>query len=65
MGACAYIPDEMLKNTCKVGQGKDSCRYILGTPRGFECGKHTALKETIDESVDKMSAKGDNCKGLN
>lgn len=65
MGAGAYIPSETLKNVCKIGQGKDCCRYILFTSSGFECGKSTSLKETIDEGVDKMIAKGDNCKGLN
>lgn len=29
MGASAYIPSETLKNVCKMGQGKDCCRYIL------------------------------------
>lgn len=58
------IPDDTLKNICKIGQGKDCCRYILCDPNGFSCGKHTALKETINENVNKMTAKGDNCEGL-
>ena len=59
------IPDNVLKNICKLGQEDKCCRYILSSSvYGFECGKHTALKDTIDKNVDKMTAKGDNCEGL-
>lgn len=58
------INDETLKNICKLGQKEKCCRYILCTPNGFECGKNTSLKSTIDENVNNMTAKGDNCNGL-
>lgn len=58
------IPDETLKNVCKIGQGINCCRYILCRQNGFECGKLTKLKEIIDKRVSIMVAKGDNCKGL-
>lgn len=58
------IPKETLKNVCKIGQGKDCCRYITCGPNGFECEKHTSLKKTLDNSVSHMVAKGDNCEGL-
>ena len=58
------ISNETLKNVCKIGQGANCCRYILCGQNGFECGKLTKLKESIDKRVNIMTAKGDNCKGL-
>lgn len=58
------ISNETLKNVCKIGQGANCCRYILCGQNGFECGKLTKLKESIDKRVNIMAAKGDNCKGL-
>lgn len=60
------ISDERLKNICKIGQGNECCRYILGGNNGFECGKHSKLKKEIDDRVNSnfMIAKGDNCEGL-
>lgn len=58
------IPEEILKNICKIGEGKDCCRYIIYSSNGFECVKHTSLKKTIDDKVSFMVAQGDNCKGL-
>lgn len=29
------IPDETLKNVCKIGQGINCCRYILCGQNGF------------------------------
>lgn len=58
------IPDETLKNVCKITQGANCCRYILCGQNGFECGKLTKLKESIDKCVNIMITKGDNCKGL-
>ena len=58
------ISEETLINVCKIGQGKDCCRYILSDINGFECGKHTDFKELIDNRINNMVAKGDNCEGL-
>ena len=58
------IPSEMLKNTCKIGQGEACCRYITCSQNGFECEKKSALKGVIDSRVLYMTAKGDNCEGL-
>ncbi len=60
------ITEETLKNICKIGQGENCCRYLLCGQNGFECGKHTNLKTTLDNRVNSnlMVAKGDNCEGL-
>lgn len=58
------IPNETLRNVCKIGQGANCCRYILFGPSGFKCCKLTKSKESIDSNINNMTAKGDNCKGL-
>lgn len=60
------IPDEHLVNVCKYRQGQSTCRYIfyLLSAHGFICGKNIpSVKDKID-SAGEMSAKGDNCMGL-
>lgn len=60
------IDKDTLKNICKIGQNEKCCRYLLCGSNGFECGKHSELKEALDNRVNLnlMVAKGDNCKGL-
>lgn len=53
-----------IKEVCKMGQGKDCCRYLLCSAEGFECGKTGALKGVIDSRVEYMTAQGDNCEGV-
>ena len=51
---------------CKMGQGKETCRY-LATGSRWECLKTSCLlKKNIDKKVEngEMIAKGDNCQGL-
>ena len=49
---------------CKAGQGSACCRYLLGGPEGFHCGKlDAAMRAAIDERQSTMVAKGDNCAG--
>ena len=57
------IARRYLIDICLVGQGANCCKYIGLTPRGMECQKLTPMKTAIDKQV-KMSAQGDNCKGL-
>ena len=59
------IPDEHLREVCKIGQGNECCRYILCGRNGFECGKRDTLKKFIDDQVlgNEMAAQGDNCDG--
>ena len=51
-----------LKSICKIGQGKECCRYILIGKDGFECAKNTSLQKNLDDRVEQMNAQGDNCK---
>ena len=56
---------DYLKNTCKIGQGGECCRYILVSGKGFECAKLSTAKEELDRKVEMglFTAKGDNCDG--
>lgn len=59
------IPDDTLKEVCKMGQRGDCCRYIIVDPElGIVCAKHTKWQALIDGRVDQMVAKGDNCEGI-
>lgn len=58
------VDNKTLKEICKMGQGNDCCRYIICGADGIECGKGTEFQLAIDANVSKMTAKGDNCKGL-
>jgi hypothetical protein len=54
-----------LKETCKIGQGAECCRYIVAGKEGITCAKLTPLKSTIDARVESNTfvAQGDNCEG--
>jgi hypothetical protein len=55
---------EYVNNICKVGQGKDCCRYLAADKYGFCCLKlDEKAKKHIDNHVEYMSAKADNCEG--
>lgn len=56
---------DYIKNTCKIGQGADCCRFILVSRKGFECGKFGSAKGELDRKVAMglFTAKGDNCDG--
>jgi hypothetical protein len=56
--------NEIIKNTCKIGQGEKCCKYLVVGTGGFECMKlHN--KEFIDRQWAKTQhvAQGDNCEG--
>ena len=61
------ISDDLLKNTCKIQHGTQTCRYIVMGEVGFICVKGTQLQSSIDNLVMKkqMVARGDNCPGVN
>ena len=59
--------NEYIKNTCKIGQGSDCCKYLLLGKEGFTCGKVSEhWKKTVDESWANGNhvAQGDNCEGI-
>ena len=55
---------EIVKDTCKIGQEHDCCRYLIIGGDGFECAKLTNMKLTLDSRGDSMTARADNCDGL-
>ena len=61
-----FIEDEYVLRVCRPGS-KETCRYLLMSPKGWECGKVILdLKDTLDKRVEQglMKAKGDNCTGI-
>ena len=61
------INDEKLKAVCKIGAGKECCRYLACGADGFECLKNTSAAKLLDKRVeaDTITAQGDNCVGDN
>lgn len=61
MGVSKYM-----KETCKIGQDNDCCRYLILGGSGFECAKLGSLKDILDQRAESktMVAQGDNCDGL-
>jgi hypothetical protein len=60
------FPDiEWVKETCKIGQGYECCRYLTMHPAGWSCEKHSEMKKYLDMrvSIGSMTARGDNCLG--
>ena len=54
-----------VKDTCKIGQGQDCCRYLVVGGQGFECAKYTDNKSLLDARAinGDMTARSNNCKG--
>lgn len=54
-----------IKEVCKIGQGKECCRYLVMGARGFECVKYSEMATVLDLRVetDTIVAQGDNCEG--
>lgn len=52
-----------IKDTCKIGQGRECCRYLTMGPDGFCCEKLSSMKSHLDHAT-HMTARGDNCDGL-
>ncbi len=38
-GNCCAVSDDMIKNVCKAGCGKDTCIFLMAGGNGFECAK--------------------------
>ena len=60
------INKDTLKNICRIGEGHDTCRYIMRNQDNYVCVKNSIVQVSIDETVEKdgMVARGNNCKGL-
>lgn len=57
--------NDHVKDVCKIGQGNACCRYLVMGGGGFECAKHSSLRNVLDERVKSktINAQGDNCPG--
>ena len=60
------VPNEHMQKVCKIGQGKECCRYLTVSMVGFECEKGGELAAILDKRVaqNEMVAQGDNCEGI-
>jgi hypothetical protein len=55
-----------IKDICKIGWGKDCCRYLTMSPNGWNCERNNPdIKNIIDKKVESGSftAQGINCDG--
>ena len=60
------IPDDYVKETCKIGQGEETCAFLMMGAEGFECAKdNEPVRMIVQIRLDAgtMSAQGDNCDG--
>lgn len=47
---------EHIRSVCKIGQGKNCCRYLVLDKKGFECAKESdTLKIMIDRTAHTMT----------
>ena len=60
------MKEDCIKNICKIGQGKECCRYLACGPNGFECTKHTSIGRLLDSRVESgtLNAQGNNSFGV-
>jgi len=60
------ITKDYLHSICRYKKGKQTCKYICLSVKGYVCIKKTPMKKTLDQRCKegKMSAQGDNCGGL-
>lgn len=58
--------NDYIRQVCKMGQGKDCCKYLASGVNGLECLKvEPSLKALIDDNWVRTLhvAQGDNCQG--
>lgn len=61
------IGGHRITELCRPGRGADTCRFLMGGPDGWECGKHQEFfRQELDRrhEAGSMVARGDNCEGL-
>jgi len=57
---------DYIYNVCKIGQGKECCRYLTVDPDGWSCERNDpSMKAIIDKRVsdNQFTACGINCDG--
>lgn len=60
------LSDSWTVNTCKRGQGAETCSYLMMGPLGWHCAKENAgFCKLIDEkrATGNIRAMADNCSG--
>lgn len=61
----SYPDDMTVRSICKIGQGAECCRYLTMGGGGWSCEKlNPEGKAMLDARVAGMTAKGDNCDGM-
>lgn len=61
------IDDTRVRDICKIGQGAECCRFLVGGSQGFECAKHIpslASHLNMRVLIEDIVARGNNCDGL-
>ncbi len=60
------ISKNYLHSICRYQKGKETCKYICLSAKGFVCMKKTPMKKILDQRCKegKMKAQSDNCGGL-
>lgn len=59
------LSKEQMENICRVGQGKETCAFLIMTPDGMSCAKGTDSEKILSfrRETGQMRAQGDNCSG--
>ena len=61
------FPDQQqVETVCLIGQGEKCCRYLTMAPTGWSCEKLSDAGRLLDirAAAGQMTARGDNCVGL-
>ena len=57
------LGEKTVTDVCKIGEGKDCCRFLVAGHNGLECAKGTEFENIINARRGEMTAQGDNCDG--
>ena len=55
------IDGKTLREICKIGQGKVTCKFIVVGKGGYRCARLTSMQPVFEVIV--QTAQGDNCPG--
>jgi hypothetical protein len=60
-----FLEDEIIFNLCHIGEGEETCRYLVAGAHGYACIKFIPqAKAEVDKIAHTFVAKGDNCPGM-